>query len=69
MQRRLPYNTSPLDISMQIRIITDNPFGSPVPLAAVEDYRLIHSSGEETVVPGIGITVPEVKIFEYIRLK
>lgn len=47
------------------RIANDNPFDSPVPLAAVEDYRLIHSSDEEVDISGIGVVVPEVKIFEY----
>ena len=52
--------------SENYRIVNDNPFSSPVPLTAVENYRLIHNSDEQTVISGIGVTIPEVKIFEYM---
>jgi len=51
------------------RIVSDSPFNSPISLDALEDYRLIHSSEEETVVSGIGVAVPEVKIFEYVGME
>lgn len=47
------------------RIVSENPFISPVPLEAVEGYSLIHSSDEVKEIPGIGNLIPEVKIFEY----
>jgi len=48
------------------RIIGGSAFVSPVPLEALKNYRLIHSSDEEVEIPNVGITVPEVKIFEYV---
>ncbi len=48
------------------RIISGSRFVSPVPLEALKDYRLIHSSDEEVEIPNREITVPEVKIFEYV---
>ncbi len=51
------------------RIVSDSPFSSPISLDALEDYRLIHSSEEETVVSGVEVAVPEVKIFEYIGME
>ena len=48
------------------RIASGSPFVSPVPLEALKDYRLIHSSDEGVEIPDMGITVPEVKIFEYV---
>ena len=47
------------------RIVGDNPFVSPVPLEALEHYRLIYSSESSIMEPGIGM-ISEVKIFEYI---
>ena len=55
--------------SANYQIVSDNPFVSPVPLAALEDYKLIHSSDDAVQLPGTGITVPQVKIFEYIGIK
>ena len=52
--------------SANYQIVSDNPFVSPVPLAALEDYKLIHSSDDAVQLPGTGITVPQVKIFEYV---
>jgi len=52
--------------SANYRIVSDNPFISPVPLDALEHYRLIHSSESLTMQPGGG-TVPSVKIFEYVE--
>ncbi|MFH1003385.1 MAG: oligosaccharyl transferase, archaeosortase A system-associated [Chloroflexota bacterium] len=47
------------------RIVSDDPFVSPVPLAALGHYRLVHSSAE-TVATSNG-AVPEIKIFEYVK--
>jgi len=46
------------------RIVSTNPFISPVPLEALKHYKLIHSSDGGVAQPGVGM-VPEVKIFEY----
>lgn len=46
------------------RIIGLNPFVSPVPLEAVQDYKLIYSSESGISNQDVGL-VPEVKIFEY----
>ena len=48
------------------RIVSENPFVSPVPLEALEHYELIYSSKSRKMEPG-GSIVPEVKIFEYIK--
>jgi len=48
------------------RIVNDNPFVSPVPLAALKDYRLIHSS-DESAKPTDEGRPPPVKIFEYLK--
>jgi dolichyl-diphosphooligosaccharide--protein glycosyltransferase len=48
------------------RIVSGNPYASPVPLPAVEHYKLIYSSKNSVTETGIG-TVPEVKIFEYTK--
>jgi oligosaccharyl transferase (archaeosortase A-associated) len=45
-------------------IIGVNPFVSPIPLEAVLDFRLIHSSEQGNTIQSAGF-VPEVKIFEY----
>ncbi|MDZ4230532.1 MAG: hypothetical protein U1B77_01790, partial [Dehalococcoidales bacterium] len=47
------------------QIVGANPVISPVPLAALDNYRLVHSSDILVAVPG-GATLPEVKVFEYI---
>ena len=47
------------------RIVGNNPAISPVPLAALEDYRLVYSSNNSVAIPDAG-TIPEVKVFEYI---
>jgi oligosaccharyl transferase (archaeosortase A-associated) len=52
--------------SNNFRIISDNPYVSPVPLPALEHYKLIYSSKGSVMEPVIGM-VPEVKIFEYTR--
>ena len=52
--------------SANYEIVGNNPFVSPVPLEALEHYRLIHSSENYVKQPEVGI-VPEVKIFEYIQ--
>jgi len=48
------------------QVVGTNPFVSPVPLDALEDYRLIHSSDDSVALPADGATIPEVKIFEFI---
>ena len=48
------------------RIVGTNPFISPVPLEALENYKLIHSSEVGVSHPDVGM-VPEVKIFEYAK--
>ncbi|MFC1903307.1 oligosaccharyl transferase, archaeosortase A system-associated [Chloroflexota bacterium] len=53
--------------SANYRIVNDNPFISPVPLAALKDYQLVHSSVGTTTMPGTTLEVPEVKIFESIE--
>jgi dolichyl-diphosphooligosaccharide--protein glycosyltransferase len=45
------------------RIVSNNPFVSPVPLKALKHYKLIHSSDSLITQKNGGI--PEVKIFEY----
>jgi asparagine N-glycosylation enzyme membrane subunit Stt3 len=56
-------------------IIGSNPFSSPIPLEALDDYRLVYSSNVTKThidfelkpkLPKIEITMPEVKIFEYL---
>ncbi len=48
------------------RIVSDNPFLSPVPLERLGNYKLIYSSTSGIMhIPGVGIT-PEVKIFEFL---
>jgi len=46
------------------RIANMNPMLSPVPLEAVEHYKLVHSSDNVTLPDGR--SVPEIKIFKYI---
>jgi len=48
------------------RIVGPNPMISPVPLEALENYRLVYSS-DDLVGLVDGSTVPEVKIFEYVE--
>ena len=52
--------------SASYRIVSDNPFFSPVPLDALEHYNLIYHSDGGPLVPEVGL-VPEIKIFEYIE--
>jgi len=52
--------------SANYRIVGTNPFISPVPLEALEHYKLIHISDFGVMHPEVGI-LPEVKIFEYIK--
>jgi len=51
--------------SANYKIVSSNPLISPVPLEALEHYRLIHSSDSLITLPA-GQTVPAVKIFEYL---
>ena len=48
------------------RIVGINPFVSPVPLEAEDDYRVVYSSNGKVNDPNAG-SIPEVKIFEYVR--
>ena len=49
------------DASKKYEIVSIDPFVSPIPLEAVEDYKLVYSSANLT-----NTTIPEIKIFEYI---
>ena len=48
------------------RIVSDNAFQSPVPLAPVSGYRLAYSS-DSKYKSSDGTEMPEVKVFEYIK--
>ena len=48
------------------RIVGPDPFVSPVPLEALEHYKLIYSS-ESSIMQPNGGRVSEVKIFEYVK--
>jgi dolichyl-diphosphooligosaccharide--protein glycosyltransferase len=48
------------------RIVNSDPFASPVPLQALEHYKLVYSSKGSKTIPGGGL-ISEVKIFEYIK--
>lgn len=57
-------------------IVGANPFASPIPLEALDDYRLVYSSKVKKThidfelkpkLPKIEIAIPEVKIFEYLQ--
>jgi dolichyl-diphosphooligosaccharide--protein glycosyltransferase len=57
------------------RIVSVNPFISPISFEALEDFQILHSSEYATVYQDLGIlpeiritriSVPEVKIFEYV---
>jgi dolichyl-diphosphooligosaccharide--protein glycosyltransferase len=52
--------------SKKYKIVSDNPFISPMPLGKLEHYMLVYSSDSSVEELGIGM-IPEVKIFEYIR--
>lgn len=52
--------------SENYKIVSSNPFISPVPLKALEHYKLIYSSDNLISSLGVG-TIPEVKIFEYTK--
>jgi hypothetical protein len=48
------------------RIVSDNPFVSPVPLEALKHYKLAYSSAS-TITQAGATPIPEVKIFEYVK--
>lgn len=50
--------------SANVRIVSGNPFISPVPLEALSNYKLVYSSDAGVLHQDAGM-VPEVKIFEY----
>ena len=52
--------------SNNYEIVGTNPFISPVPLEALEHYKLIYSSDSSIMQPDVG-AISKVKIFEYIR--
>jgi len=51
--------------SENYRIVSGNPFISPVPLKALEHYQLVYSSDNPIIRHHVG-RISEVKIFEYI---
>jgi hypothetical protein len=52
--------------STNYRIVSPDPFASPVPLQALEHYKPVYSSDGSKMMPS-GKLVPEVKIFEYVK--
>jgi hypothetical protein len=48
------------------RIVGSDPFASPVPLQALEHYKLVYSSKGSKMMPSGGL-ISEVKIFEYVE--
>ncbi len=52
--------------SANYKIVSDNPYVSPVPLEALEHYKLVHGSDVHIRLAD-GNTLPAVKIFEYIE--
>ena len=52
--------------SANVRIVGNNQFITPVPLEALENYKLVYGSDNSVMHQDAG-SVPEVKIFEYIR--
>ncbi len=48
------------------KIVSQDPYLSPVPLQAVEHFNLIYSSKGSVMKSGPGM-VPEIKIFEYVK--
>jgi len=49
------------------KIVGTNPFISPVPLDALEHYKLVHKSENLIMEKAVGKMLPEVKIFEYVK--
>jgi hypothetical protein len=47
-------------------IVGTSPFVSPVPLEAVNDFKLVYSS-MYSISFSQNVTVPEIKIFEHIK--
>ena len=52
--------------SENYKIVSTNPFISPVPLAALIHYKLVYESTIDVMQPTVG-AIPEVKIFEYTK--
>ena len=52
--------------SANYKIVSDNPFISPVPLEALDHYRLIYSSDILAMAQDFGM-IPSIKIFEYVK--
>jgi oligosaccharyl transferase (archaeosortase A-associated) len=48
------------------KIVSSHPRVSPVPLPALEHFKLIYTSKNSVIQPGVGM-VPEVKIFQHIK--
>jgi len=51
--------------SENYKIVSDNPFASPVALEALKHYKLIYSSDIGVAHRAVGM-VPEVKVFQYM---
>ena len=49
------------------KIVGSSPMKSPVPLEALERYRLVKSSDNYTISLQDGTSIPSVKIFEYVK--
>ena len=48
------------------RIVSDNPYISPVPLPALKHFRLVYASAD-VIAPSSVDKIPQVKIFEYVE--
>ena len=53
--------------SDKYRIVGLDPFVSPVPLEAVQGYKLVFSSLLSSQAPNSVVSVPQVKIFEFVQ--
>ncbi|MFH1647586.1 MAG: hypothetical protein ABID71_07885 [Chloroflexota bacterium] len=47
-------------------LVGTNPFSSPIPLDAVEDYEMVYGSGHKISDPNAG-SISEVKVFKLVR--
>ena len=57
----------PTDLLGRYEIIGTNPYVSPIPLKALEHFKLIYQSASQIEDRRIGGWTPEVKIFEYVK--
>jgi hypothetical protein len=65
VQQYATYEGATANMTGQQRIVGANPLQSPVPLEAIENYQLVHSSDNSTITVG-DKAVPSVKIFEFV---